>query len=49
MAGRAREANMSDDKMLEEHRKTWHDFVKLMAITTVGVVVVLALMGIFLV
>ena len=40
---------MSDDKMLQEHRKTWHDFVKLAVITTAVVVLILALMGIFLV
>lgn len=40
---------MSDDKMLQEHRKTWHDFVKLTVISTAVVVLVLSLMGIFLV
>jgi hypothetical protein len=40
---------MSDHQMLEEHRRTWHDFTRLVTISTAGVIVVLALMAIFLV
>ena len=40
---------MSDDHMLRDHQKTWHGFTRLMLWSTIGVVVVLALMGIFLV
>jgi len=40
---------MSDDKMLQEHQKTWHDFVKLTVISTAAIIVILSLMGIFLV
>ena len=39
---------MSDDKMLEEHRRTWDSFVKLMTWSTIGVIVVLVGMAIFL-
>ncbi|MCG8598437.1 MAG: aa3-type cytochrome c oxidase subunit IV [Kiloniellales bacterium] len=37
------------DKMLREHQKTWNGFVKLMAVSTAVVAVILILMGIFLV
>ena len=40
---------MADDPMLQDHLRTWNAFVKLLAYSTVGAVVVLALMGIFLV
>jgi len=39
---------MADDKILEEHRKSWHGFVWLMACSSAATVVVLALMAIFL-
>ena len=40
---------MAEDQMLQEHRRQWHGFVKLMAWSTLFVVVVLAGMAIFLV
>ncbi len=41
---------MSDpDEMLKEHERTWHNFVKLSAITAAAIAVLLILMGIFLV
>jgi len=39
---------MADDKILEEHRKTWRGFVWLMTVSTVATVLTLALMAIFL-
>lgn len=39
---------MSDDTMLEEHRRTFSGFVRLLAYSTAAVVVVLALMALFL-
>ena len=39
---------MAQDQMLEEHRRQWHGFVKLMAWSLAGVVVVLVGMAIFL-
>lgn len=39
---------MSDDQMLREHRRQWHGFVKLLAYSTIAVVIVLAGMAIFL-
>ena len=39
---------MANNKMLEEHRQTWHGFVWLMGGSAVATVVILALMGIFL-
>ncbi|MDH3475642.1 MAG: aa3-type cytochrome c oxidase subunit IV [Rhodospirillales bacterium] len=40
---------MSDDQMLHEHQQTWRGFCKLLAWSIAGIVVTLALMGIFLV
>ena len=40
---------MSDDRMLEEHRRTWHGFCKLMAASVVVTTITLILMWIFLV
>ena len=40
---------MSDDPMLRDHQKAWHGFTRLMLWGSIGVAVVLALMGIFLV
>ncbi len=40
---------MSDDQMLEERRRTWHGFVKMMAGSVVVIAIALILMGIFLV
>ena len=37
------------DEMLKEHERTWQSFVKLSAITTGVIIVILILMGIFLV
>ena len=37
------------DDMLREHQKTWSGFVKLMAVSSAVIVVILILMGIFLV
>ena len=39
---------MADDPMLEEHKKSWNDFIRLTSYSTVFVVVVLVLMAIFL-
>ena len=39
---------MSDQQMLEEHRKTWNAFVKLITGSTIATVVILLLMLIFL-
>ena len=39
---------MSDQQMLEEHRQTWHGFVKLIAYSSVATVIALILMAIFL-
>ena len=39
---------MADDQMLERHRQQWNGFVKLMTWSTIGVVVVLVGMAIFL-
>ena len=40
---------MSDRQFIEEHQKTWNDFVKLITWSTAAVAVTLALMRIFLV
>lgn len=40
---------MSDRQFIEEHQKTWSDFVKLITWSTAAVAVTLALMRIFLV
>lgn len=40
---------MSDDDMLKQHEETWHGFLKLLTWSTVGIVIVLILMGLFLV
>ncbi len=40
---------MAEDQMLQEHRRQWAGFVKLMTWSTVAVVVVLVGMAIFLV
>ncbi len=37
------------DEMLREHQETWSGFVKLMAISSAVIIVILILMGIFLV
>ena len=37
------------DEMLREHQKTWNGFIKLMAVSSAVIVVILILMGIFLV
>jgi hypothetical protein len=39
---------MANDQMLEEHRQSWHGFVKLMTYSTVAVIAALVLMAIFL-
>lgn len=39
---------MADDKILEEHRKSWHGFVWLMTGSAAATVLTLALMAIFL-
>ena len=39
---------MADDQMLEQHRRQWHGFVKLMTWSTIGVIVVLVGMALFL-
>lgn len=39
---------MADDQLLEEHRRTWHGFIKLMVWSTVGTVIILVLMALFL-
>ncbi len=38
---------MSDQQMLDEHRKTWNGFVKLLTWSTVATAVILLLMLIF--
>ncbi len=40
---------MSDDPMLQEHKATYHGFVRLVTVSTAAVVVVLALMAMFVV
>ncbi len=40
---------MSDQQMLDEHRKTWNGFVKLITWSTAAAAVTLLLMRIFLV
>ena len=40
---------MPDDQMLDEHRRSYHDFTRLVTWSTAGVIAVLALMAIFLV
>ena len=37
------------DEMLREHQATWNGFVKLMAVSSAVITVILILMGIFLV
>lgn len=39
---------MADDQMLERHRRQWGGFVKLMTWSTIGVIVVLVGMALFL-
>jgi len=39
---------MADDKMLDDHRKTWHGFVWLIGGSAAASVLILALMAIFL-
>ncbi len=39
---------MNDETMLEEHEQTYHGFVRLLTISTIVVVVSLALMALFL-
>lgn len=39
---------MAEDDMLQEHRRTWHGFVRLIGYSVVATVLVLALMAIFL-
>jgi hypothetical protein len=39
---------MAQDELLEEHRRTWHGFCKLLTYSTAGVVVILILMALFL-
>ncbi|MHA1599294.1 MAG: aa3-type cytochrome c oxidase subunit IV [Alphaproteobacteria bacterium] len=39
---------MADDKILEEHRKTWNGFVWLIGCSTAACVLTLALMALFL-
>ena len=40
---------MSDDAMLQEHRKTYSSFVRLMVCSTAATAIALALMALFLV
>lgn len=39
---------MADDQLLEEHRRTWHGFIRLMVWSVIGTVAILALMALFL-
>ena len=39
---------MADDQMLQEHRRQWSGFVKLLTWSTAGVIVILVGMAIFL-
>lgn len=39
---------MADDQLLREHQQNWKGFVRLFTVSTVFVVIVLALMAIFL-
>ncbi|MGF1612259.1 MAG: aa3-type cytochrome c oxidase subunit IV [Kiloniellales bacterium] len=39
---------MAEDQLLEEHRRTWQSFVKLVTVSTALVVVTLLLMALFL-
>lgn len=39
---------MADDQLLEEHRQTWHGFIRLMTWSLVGTVIILVLMALFL-
>jgi len=39
---------MAQDQMLEQHRRQWHGFVKLLTWSVIGVIVVLVGMAIFL-
>lgn len=39
---------MADDQMLEERRKSWNGFVKLMTFSVAATVITLVLMAIFL-
>lgn len=39
----------NDDQMLKEHQKTFDGFIKLITYSTIGIVVVLAGMALFLV
>jgi hypothetical protein len=39
---------MSDDQLLREHQTNWKGFVRFITVSTVFVVIVLALMAIFL-
>ena len=40
---------MADQRMIEEHRKTWHDFVKVTVCLVAVTGAVLALMAFFLI
>ncbi len=40
---------MADDKIIEEHRKTWNGFVWLMGVSTAATALTLALMAFFLI
>jgi Bacterial aa3 type cytochrome c oxidase subunit IV len=40
---------MTDDKILEEHRKTWNGFVWLIGCSAAATALILALMAIFLI
>ncbi len=41
---------MADDsQMLRDHQQSWNGFCKLMTYSSIGVIITLALMGIFLV
>ena len=45
----SKERGMAErDEMLEEHQRTWHGFVKLIAATSSVIILILILMGIFL-
>jgi hypothetical protein len=37
-----------DNQLLNEHKQTWKSFVRLLTVSTIAVVVVLALMALFL-
>jgi len=39
---------MAEDQMLQQHRRQWHGFVRLMTYSAIGVIVILVGMAIFL-